>query len=62
MTRKQAYKKNSYFCALLTIKSKMIQSIEDYLKEVQNFVAQGKEEMEQFRIRFNGKKGILNDS
>ena len=61
MTRKQAYKKNSYFCALLTIKSKMIQSIEDYLKEIQNFVAQGKEEMEQFRIRFNGKKGILND-
>lgn len=40
---------------------KMINTIEEYLKEVEGFVSQNKDEIEQFRIRFNGKKGILND-
>lgn len=39
----------------------MVNNIEEYLQEVQNFISKNKEEIEQFRIRFNGKKGILND-
>lgn len=36
-------------------------SIDKYLAEVEAFEAKTKEELEQFRIRFAGKKGILND-
>ncbi|MEN2435061.1 phenylalanine--tRNA ligase subunit alpha [Weeksellaceae bacterium A-14] len=39
----------------------MIEKIEEYLAEVKNFVTRDKNEIEQFRIKFNGKKGILND-
>ena len=39
---------------------KMIDNIKNYLDEVQNFVETEKSKIEEFRIRFNGKKGILN--
>lgn len=39
----------------------MLERIEELLSEVQAFQSQNHEEIEQFRIRFNGKKGILND-
>jgi len=39
----------------------MIDKIEDLLEEVKGFSTTGKDEIESFRIRFNGKKGILND-
>ena len=39
----------------------MLETIDDLLIEVQNFQSSAKDEIEQFRIRFNGKKGILND-
>ena len=39
----------------------MIDNIKNYLDEVQNFVETEKSKIEEFRIRFNGKKGILND-
>src|SRR5690606_30242117 len=40
---------------------KMLQRIDDLLAEVQNFQTSEKAEIEQFRIKFSGKKGILND-
>ena len=39
----------------------MLTKIDELLNEVQKFQSQKKEEIEQFRIKFNGKKGILND-
>lgn len=39
----------------------MLEQIDAYLAEVEAFAGTGKEEVEQFRIKFNGKKGILND-
>ena len=39
----------------------MLNKIDELLNEVQKFHSQKKEEIEQFRIKFNGKKGILND-
>ena len=39
----------------------MFEKIHQYQEEVTAFHAAGKEEAEQFRIKFNGKKGILND-
>ena len=39
----------------------MLTKIDELLNEVQKFHSQKKEEIEQFRIKFNGKKGILND-
>ena len=39
----------------------MIEKIEEYLIEVANFNSSDKEEIEQFRLRFNSKKGILTD-
>jgi len=39
----------------------MIEKIEEYLSEVERFNTVDVQEIEQFRIRFNGKKGILND-
>lgn len=39
----------------------MLERIEELLAEVDAFQSQNKEEIEQFRIRFIGKKGILND-
>ncbi len=39
----------------------MIEKIEDYLSEVQGFNSTNKDEIEQFRIRFNSKKGILTE-
>ena len=39
----------------------MLEKIDAYLQEVNNFHTTNKDEIEQFRIRFSGKKGILND-
>ncbi len=39
----------------------MIEQIEEYLAQVDQFNSSNNEEIEQFRIQFNGKKGILND-
>ena len=39
----------------------MLTKIDELLNEVQKFHSQKKEEIEQFRIKYNGKKGILND-
>ena len=39
----------------------MLTKIDELLNEVLKFHSQKKEEIEQFRIKFNGKKGILND-
>ncbi|MGO1584816.1 phenylalanine--tRNA ligase subunit alpha [Mesonia sp.] len=39
----------------------MIQKIKDYITEVENFQAKTAEEIEAFRIKFLGKKGVLND-
>ena len=39
----------------------MLTKIDELLNEVQKFQSQKKDEIEQFRIKFNGKKGILND-
>lgn len=39
----------------------MFEKIDEYLLDVANFATSSKEEVEQFRIRYNGKKGILND-
>jgi phenylalanyl-tRNA synthetase alpha chain len=39
----------------------MLEKINAYLQEVQDFQSTNKDEIEQFRIRFSGKKGILND-
>ncbi|MEJ8590066.1 phenylalanine--tRNA ligase subunit alpha [Riemerella anatipestifer] len=38
----------------------MLEHIEAYLQEVKQFQSSNKDEIEQFRIKFNGKKGILN--
>ena len=39
----------------------MQEQIKSYLSEVENFSAASKEELEQFRIRFLGKKGVMGD-
>ena len=39
----------------------MLEKIDELLVEVGNFSSGNKDEIEQFRIRFSGKKGILND-
>lgn len=39
----------------------MIDKIKDYIAEVQEFSAKSKEEIEEFRIKFSGKKGLIND-
>jgi len=39
----------------------MIDKIKDYIVEAQAFSTENKEELEAFRIKFLGKKGILND-
>ncbi|WP_295811300.1 phenylalanine--tRNA ligase subunit alpha [uncultured Apibacter sp.] len=39
----------------------MINTIKKYLEEVESFSSQKAEEIEQFRIKYLGKKGILND-
>ncbi|MBP0612461.1 phenylalanine--tRNA ligase subunit alpha [Chryseobacterium sp. cx-311] len=39
----------------------MFDDIDQLLQEVSSFTSSGQEETEQFRLRFNGKKGILND-
>lgn len=41
-------------------KQRMLEHIETYLQEVKQFQSSNKDEIEQFRIKFNGKKGILN--
>jgi phenylalanyl-tRNA synthetase alpha chain len=38
----------------------MIDSIEEYISEIKSFQAKTKEEVEDFRIKYLGKKGILN--
>lgn len=40
---------------------KMIDKIKDYIGEAQSFSTENKEELEAFRIKFLGKKGVLND-
>lgn len=39
----------------------MLTKIDEILAEINQFQSQSKEEIEQFRIKYNGKKGILND-
>jgi len=39
----------------------MLETIDDLLAEVQTFQSSAKDEIEQFRLKFNGKKGIMND-
>lgn len=39
----------------------MIEKIHNYIKEIEAFAANTAEELEQFRIKYLGKKGILND-
>lgn len=39
----------------------MLDKIDELLAEVNAFHSENKDEIEQFRIKFNGKKGILND-
>lgn len=39
----------------------MIEQIQAYIAEAQNFTPSNKEELEAFRIKYLGKKGILND-
>ena len=39
----------------------MLTKIDELLNEVNQFQSNDKEEIEQFRIKYNGKKGILND-
>ena len=39
----------------------MLEKIDELLLQVQSFKANSPEELEQFRIQYNGKKGILND-
>ncbi|MGX9984834.1 phenylalanine--tRNA ligase subunit alpha [Chryseobacterium sp. POL2] len=39
----------------------MTERIDELLVEVEQFNSTAKEEIEQFRIKFNGKKGVLND-
>lgn len=39
----------------------MLTKIDEILNEVSQFHSDSKEEIEQFRIKYNGKKGILND-
>lgn len=39
----------------------MLEKIDDLLIEVQNFQSTAKDEIEQFRLKYNGKKGIMND-
>ncbi|MBP7173112.1 MAG: phenylalanine--tRNA ligase subunit alpha [Cloacibacterium sp.] len=39
----------------------MLDKIDDLLVEVNQFSSNAKDEIEQFRIKFNGKKGVLND-
>ncbi len=38
----------------------MIDKIKEYIVEVENFKSDSTEEIEKFRIKFLGKKGILN--
>lgn len=44
----------------LNRKQRMLEHIDAYLQEVKQFQSSNKDEIEQFRIKFNGKKGILN--
>lgn len=39
----------------------MLEKIEELLAEVSNFSTVSKDEIEQFRIKFSGKKGLIND-
>ena len=39
----------------------MLEKIEAYLKEIESFSTSSKEELEQFRIKFIGSKGLLKD-
>lgn len=39
----------------------MLEKINELLEEINQFQSTSKDEIEQFRIKFNGKKGILND-
>ena len=39
----------------------MKEKINQYLAEIEMFTAKSKDELEQFRIKYSGKKGILND-
>lgn len=50
---------NTYFCG--QIFTNMLEKIDGLLAEVRNFRSINKDEIENFRIKFSGKKGILND-
>lgn len=38
----------------------MLKQIEEYIKEVEEFITDSAEDAEQFRIKYLGKKGVLN--
>ena len=39
----------------------MIDKIKEYIEEVDAFTAKTKEDVEAFRIKFSGKKGLINE-
>ncbi len=39
----------------------MIDKIKEYIEEVDRFKAKTKEDVETFRIKFSGKKGLINE-
>ncbi len=39
----------------------MIDKIKEHIAKIEDFTAKTKEELEQFRIQYLGKKGLLND-
>ena len=57
---KECKKNFSYFCRINNI-LEMLNKIDELLNEVSQFHSVVKDEIEQFRIKYNGKKGILND-
>lgn len=55
-----------YFCVLRKTKEKsyycmIIDKIKEHIAKIEDFSAKTKEELEQFRIQYLGKKGVLND-
>lgn len=55
-----------YFCVLGKTKEKsyycmIIDKIKEHIAKIEDFSAKTKEELEQFRIQYLGKKGVLND-
>ena len=39
----------------------MLEKVQEYLREIESFAPKNNEELEVFRIKFLGKKGVMND-